>query len=65
MADKLEEIERGIIGSHAPLPPEYLQALREAQLARLNNMHTNTITSHGMPEGSCLFEIMCEWICLV
>ena len=40
--DKLEEIERGRIGSHAPLPPEYLKALREAQLMRLNNMHANS-----------------------
>ena len=44
-AAKLEELERGTIGSHAPMPPEYLQALREQQLMRLNNMHANALGS--------------------
>ena len=54
LAGKLEEIERGKIGSHAPLPPEYLTALRQAQLVRLNNMHANSHGTNGYGKSSTL-----------
>ena len=43
--EKLEELERGNIGSHAPLPAG-LKALRELQLMRLNNIHAAGNTGH-------------------
>ena len=60
-AAKLEELERGTIGSHAPMPPEYLQALREQQLMRLNNMHANAL---GSPAAGTADGMLSVTVCL-
>ena len=55
----MEELERGKIGSHAPLPPDYLKALREAQLIRINNMHASSYAPNTFGKTQAHNDLKC------